>query len=475
MAVTRVGTVTPLANVPTSLPQVETAGVASVIAANKALNPAATGIYVQPAGTTTEASRVYLAANLNVDPGQTYETFRFAVQLGDRVFVESTTSDVSFSMSLVFEVEAPNRVFYQENQPDFPDVGFIWVKPSNGEVYFYTNDSGWQQLAYIGEGPTGPTGPTGPIGSQGLRGPEGSGVSILGTYSSVQLLESDNPIGNVGDGYLVEGDLYVWSDLNQEWANAGPIQGPVGATGPVGPTGAPSTVAGPTGATGATGPEGGPTGPTGPEGLTGPTGPTGADSTVTGPTGSPGDTGPTGPTGAEGPTGPTGPTGSEGIVASAEEPASTDVLWLDTTTAGGYGVYQPHSLVTFANTRSDTGGVWNFAFSSGAPLGGIVLSSGQADEYVEWEVSVVPGTYDIVLLHQRANNRGIYTVAIEETVVGTIDGYNATVDISAGSITSISLSQAGVVPIKFSMLTRNASSSNFYGSIAGFALTRTGD
>lgn len=314
MAVTRVGTQTPLANIATALPAVTTAGVASVIAANKAFAPAITTIYIQPAGTTTEPSRVYLAANLAIDAGQSYETFRFAVDLNDTVFVLADTNDVSFSMTLVYETQGVSQVFYQENQPGFPQVGHIWVKPSTDEVYFYTNDNGWEQLAYIGLGPTGPTGPVGAVGVAGPTGPEGSGVSILGTYTTVGFLEADNPLGNIGDGYLVEGDLYIWSDLNQEWASAGPIQGPVGPTGPqgeIGPTGA--SITGPTGATGATGPEGGPTGPTGVEGPTGPTGPTGADSTVTGPTGSVGPTGPTGPDGQLGATGPTGPTGSESL------------------------------------------------------------------------------------------------------------------------------------------------------------------
>ena len=58
MAVTRVGTVNPLANIATALPAVTTTGVASVIAANTAQATALVTIYIQPAGTTTEQSRV---------------------------------------------------------------------------------------------------------------------------------------------------------------------------------------------------------------------------------------------------------------------------------------------------------------------------------------------------------------------------------------------------------------------------------
>lgn len=154
-------------------------------------------------------------------------------------------------------------------------------------------------------GPTGATGATGITGPTGIAGADGTSVNILGAYNTLAELQAAKPTGQLGDGYLVQGVLYVWT--GSAWTNVGTIQGPTGATGPtgVGATGA----TGPTGATGATGSNGSSIqGPTGATGSTGPTGATGA----TGPNGVgiAGATGPTGPTGpAGGPTGPTGPTG----------------------------------------------------------------------------------------------------------------------------------------------------------------------
>lgn len=125
-------------------------------------------------------------------------------------------------------------------------------------------------------GPIGPTGPTGP------KGADGTGVTILGSYDSEELLKQAHPTGNPGDAYLVQGDLYVWSATQSSWDNVGDIQGPIGPTGPQGDTG-PTGPTGPTGATGLVGPTG-PTGLTGPQGNVGPTGPTGAQGNV-GPTG----------------------------------------------------------------------------------------------------------------------------------------------------------------------------------------------
>jgi hypothetical protein len=237
MAVTRVGSAKPLANVDTALPAVTTTGVASVIAANTEFSTSLATIYLQPVNTADEGSRVYLASNLSITSGQSFETFRFAVQSGDVVHVLTDTNNVVFSMSLVYEIVGPNKVFYQLVEPEYPEVGHIWVKSSTGQVFFYNNDTQWDELAYIGDGPTGPTGPQGPVGVQGVTGPQGSGVNILGTYATLELLQADTPVGNIGDGYVIQGDLYIWSDLNQEWSSVGAIQGPTGPTGPTGPVG----------------------------------------------------------------------------------------------------------------------------------------------------------------------------------------------------------------------------------------------
>ena len=63
----------------------------------------------------------------------------------------------------------------------------------------------------------------------GATGADGNSVSILGSYASLDALKAAHPTGNAGDGYLVEGYLYVWND--SEWENVGLIQGPAGATG----------------------------------------------------------------------------------------------------------------------------------------------------------------------------------------------------------------------------------------------------
>jgi hypothetical protein len=294
------------------------ASVVSVIITNRNAQDVAVSIYLDPANSGGDpAARAYMADNLVVGVGQTFETFRFALNVGDNIYVVSNTANVSFSATAAYEVEGRANVVYQPLAPGTPQVGDIWVNSITQDVSLYTGSGFFVISTVAPQGPTGPAGTFGPEGPTGPTGPQGSGVAVLGTYASLELLTADNPIGNIGDAYVVDTDLYIWSDLNEEWVNVGPFVGPTGPTGSTGPVG--PEVTGPTGPIGPTGPEGGPTGPTGPQGEEGPTGPTGpTGASVTGPTGPAGADstveGPTGATGASvtGPTGPEGPTGASG-------------------------------------------------------------------------------------------------------------------------------------------------------------------
>ena len=110
-----------------------------------------------------------------------------------------------------------------------------------------------------------PRGEKGVQGATGPTGPAGTSVTILGSFDSEQALREKYPTGLPGQSYLVEGDLFVWS--NNDWTNVGKIRGPEGKIGPTGPTG-------PQGQRGLQGIQGisGSNGPTGPTGPTGPIG-----------------------------------------------------------------------------------------------------------------------------------------------------------------------------------------------------------
>ena len=111
------------------------------------------------------------------------------------------------------------------------------------------------------QGIPGEQGPKGDKGDKGEPGKDGTGVTILGSYSSESELLEEHPQGNNGDSYLVNGDLYVWNSQSNQWKNVGNIQGPIGEKGEQGPQGI-------QGVPGEQGPQG-PIGPQGPKGEQG--------------------------------------------------------------------------------------------------------------------------------------------------------------------------------------------------------------
>ena len=159
-------------------------------------------------------------------------------------------------------------------------------KGDKGDAFIYS-DFTPEQLSAL-QGPIGPQGP------QGEKGADGTGVNILGSYDTLEELKAAHPTGTIGDAYMVEANLYVWSSTTRTWLDVGNIQGPQGLKGDTGEVG-PIGPQGPKGDTGERGPQGevGPTGATGPQGIKG-------------------DTGPQGPQGIQGPQGPQGIQGEKG-------------------------------------------------------------------------------------------------------------------------------------------------------------------
>ncbi|MGV9012783.1 MAG: hypothetical protein ACOH13_09340, partial [Flavobacteriales bacterium] len=138
-------------------------------------------------------------------------------------------------------------------------------------------------------GPQGAQGVQGEQGPPGPTGADGTGVTILGSFTDPGDLPAT---GTIGDAWLVDGSMYVWSENTNSWENVGSIQGPTGPAGVAGPAGT--------------------QGPTGPQGTTGATGIAGPQG-VPGLVGAPGTTGPQGPAGPTGPLGPIGPQGPAGM------------------------------------------------------------------------------------------------------------------------------------------------------------------
>ena len=99
-------------------------------------------------------------------------------------------------------------------------------------------------------------------GEKGPKGEDGKSFSIQGKKDSVEALQAIT--GQVGQGWLVNGNVYIWDVNVRTWVNAGSLKGEKGDAGERGPQG----VRGERGATGERGPQG-PAGQNGSKGDTG--------------------------------------------------------------------------------------------------------------------------------------------------------------------------------------------------------------
>lgn len=87
-------------------------------------------------------------------------------------------------------------------------------------------------------------------GIQGIQGPVGASLTIMGSYATLEALQTAHPTGNPGEGYLIGANLYVYG-VNPvggatQWYDLGPVRGPQGPIGNDGPRGLRGLI-GPTG------------------------------------------------------------------------------------------------------------------------------------------------------------------------------------------------------------------------------------
>jgi hypothetical protein len=177
-----------------------------------------------PSNAAIQAQFAYIAFNVNLSVGQSFETFRFAVNAGDTLYVKSTVSTVSFSCSGIIQADSglpenisqtfSNKTILGENNTLYLDKGTTAGRPNDvsaGYVRFNTEtenlevktSSEWEIVGTgSGSGATGPTGPTGnlgPTGPAGPTGPTGSAIIVKGSTSSEEFL----PIPGETETYTV--------------------------------------------------------------------------------------------------------------------------------------------------------------------------------------------------------------------------------------------------------------------------------
>ena len=205
MAVQRFANIKPAAGVDTLLWDVTKQALVSVVAVNIG-GTTKISAYVEPSEPESP-DNIYYINDVPLKNRDTFETFKLAVNVGDKIYVSSESGDVSFFTNGIYDKNGTTDIHVGVQSPEYPVVGTIWidesdptelrvkyydgsnfldaaikgtfevfdeppVDPDEGNVWFNSSD-GRFYIYYDGywveslSNEAGPTGPTGPIGLPG--------------------------------------------------------------------------------------------------------------------------------------------------------------------------------------------------------------------------------------------------------------------------------------------------------------------
>jgi hypothetical protein len=190
-------------------------------------------------------------------------------------------------------------------------------------------------------------------------------------------------------------------------------------------------------------------GPAGPQGLQGATGPAGLN-------GANGSQGPAGPAGAAGATGPQGPQGPQGIAGGLVYPSLVDVNPVPRATASN------HWTDVVVNNQS-----WNNAYRAS-------FSDGDQASYVEWELPLAAGTWDMEVTYVKSLDAGILSFALDGADLGTtFDAYDPGTQFNVrNTVPNIVVSTSGLHRVRVLTADKNIASSNYFGYLVWLRLVK---
>lgn len=147
MAITRLAISNPAANTDILMHTAERTAVASVIATNKGSVSADISVWIIPSGQDANSSAwMHIASAVTMEAGNSMETFRFPLVGSDKIYIRSTTANVSFSLNALYDTASRNNVYVQSSQPNAPVAGDIWFDVDNNRILIWNDtDSEWQE------------------------------------------------------------------------------------------------------------------------------------------------------------------------------------------------------------------------------------------------------------------------------------------------------------------------------------------
>ena len=173
MPIQRLGLANPVANEDIVLYNATDNYLVSVVVASKAINATPltkVSIWVVPANATIAAQYAYIASNLIVSVGQSFETFRFGLNSGDTVYVRTSVTTTSFSINGVPQEDSAqpeniaqtftNKVIRGTDNTVYLDKGITSERSGSAEIGYVRfntetdalevlTSTGWQTIGTV--------------------------------------------------------------------------------------------------------------------------------------------------------------------------------------------------------------------------------------------------------------------------------------------------------------------------------------
>jgi hypothetical protein len=141
MAISRLATDIPLQDTTTLLFSSPRSALVSVIATNIGQVEDRISIYLIPKDEDQNQNKwAWFMYNTELTFGNSIETYRFTISVGDKVFVRSDQGITSFSMNGIFESIGSQFVIQQPTEPPSPQIGDIWFNSTTNLMYFWTGN-----------------------------------------------------------------------------------------------------------------------------------------------------------------------------------------------------------------------------------------------------------------------------------------------------------------------------------------------
>lgn len=146
--------------------------------------------------------------------------------------------------------------------------------------------------------------------------------------------------------------------------------------------------------------------------------------------------------------------------------------------AGSVGQYTQGAFA-WVGEKATTGSLGAYRYNSSTSLGMGYVNTGASgspaiNDSISWDLYFDKVTWKYCQVHAFGTGNGIYTVQLDGSSQGTIDGYGAFSENQYSEITGLSISTASAKTFKLLMATKNASSSGYSMAVNSWAWIRTG-